>query len=454
MKRALLLAMIMIALVGASLGGCAFGAKTPTAGNSDGGSQSSATPPQVGTFPLLPPAPGLFQPQAAAVLGGTISSIGYLIADPFSGKFVPGVASLTGGTAVQFEKIGTEERFVTAAAQVGQTRVVIGHSLPTGSQGHGQVPFCATSDGGGAFATHDLGQLAGGRSAQLLGVAASADGSNPVLMAVGAVGRSAQNDVGDVSGTDPLVIVSPDSGKTWSTSASLPLPTGVTAAEALAVTSASGGTAFPGMLVVGAGWTDVSATGAREVGIVWQTHDEGKTWKIVSDENFAQTGRDFWPAFVAADNDTVIVAGWADSVGFVKTGSGPTRSEDFEWVAGKDGKWNVVTDGNLLAPTRSGITTALISREAGGFLWAGETYDTSAGGAFYAGQEPQKGNPSVWLFSTTDGTTWSRFDSTVSGVDAAAIVVGIAESGGRTAFFGVDRNSEEHGWVVDSASIK
>jgi hypothetical protein len=397
------------------------------------------------------------------VLGGEIAGIGYLLADPFSGKFVPGLVSLVGGKNVRFEKIATDKRFVTGAVEVGRTRVVVGHSLPLNTAGHGQVPFSATSDNGGAFQLHDLGQVVGGRSAQLLGVASTgvASGSGSSLMAAGAVARSSSDDVGDVSGTDPLVILSQGSGKTWSMAAPLPLPTGVTGAEALAVTHAPDGTAFPGMLVVGGGWTDATATGARDVGIVWQTQDDGKTWTVISDANFSQTGRDFWPEFVAADSSTVIVAGWADSVGSTAPGSSPTRSEDYEWVAGKDGKWQVVTDGNLLPAGRSSITTALIARDGGGFLWAGETYDTSAGEPFRPGQT-EKGNPAVWLFSTPDGATWSRFDSkvpgivnsTVPGIGSAAVVVGIAESANRTAFFGVDTASEEHAWVVDRATIK
>ena len=456
MRRVLVVATIIVALVASCLGGCRFGPRASTAGSSGGGASSKVSPPQVGTFPLLPPAPSFFQPQSAVVFDGEIASVGYLFADPFSGKFVPGIVTLIGGKNVRFEKIGSDERVVTGAAEAGRTRVVIGRSLPANNEaGHGEVPFAATSDNGGAFERHDLDKVVGGRSAELVGVASvgGTSDSNPALMAVGAVGRSSAADVGDVSATDPLVILTRDAGKTWSMSAALPLPAGVTGAEALAITHAPDGTAFPGVLVVGAGWTDTTATSAREVGIVWRTQDDGRTWTVVSDRSFSQTGRDFWPHFVAADKNTVIVAGWADSVGSINQGPSTARSEDYEWVAGSDGTWKVVTDQNLLPRTRSSVTTALIARDGGGFLWAGETYDTTAGSAFYVGGT-NKGHPAVWLFSTPDGATWTRIDSAVPGIGIAGIVVGIAESGNRTAFFGVEPSSVEHAWVVDRASIK
>jgi hypothetical protein len=406
--------------------------------------------PTVGTHTLQ-----TFIPMTAVTFSDGMASIGEQNAE--SGKVtIPAVLRPEGGEAWNVERVGSIYRFVSGAAELGSTRIVVGTTPTSEVPGKDEMPWVGVSDNGGAYRVEELGKsVFGGRSAELRGISSTGNTLDPdsVFMAVGGVERAAGYLVGNPSGTDPFAIVSED-GRTWTQTASLPLPDGVNGAEAWAVTYAPSGTAHPGTIVVGTGWADAGPGNilGRKVGIVWHTADAGKTWDIISDDNFFFPGRDFSPSLVAADDSTIVVAGWADAQGQIGSKVDQKQAESIEWYIGADGVWHIISDGKSLRATRSSLTTALVARKAGGFIEASEIYDTATGS--YAPGAAQKGSPVVRLFSSPDAANWTLIDDSVPGIEKGAVVDGIAEYANRDAFFGIDNTTHSMAWVVDRASIK
>jgi hypothetical protein len=297
--------------------------------------------------------------------------------------------------------------------------------------------------------------LFGGRSADFRAVGATGNTLDPnsVFMAVGGVERTKGILEGNPAGTDPFAAVSSD-GKTWTLTSRLPLPAGVQGAEAWNITYAPSDTAYPGTIVVGFGWANVDSKNilGDKLGIVWSTTDAGKSWKIISDDNFAHAGRDFAPTLAAADDSRIVVAGWADAKGQIGSTATPKQKESIEWYMGSDAVWHIISDGPSLRPVRSSMTTALIARKAGGFMSASEIYDRATG-PFFAGTKITS-NPVVRLFSSPDAKTWTLIDDSVPGVDKAALVDGISEYADRIGFFGIDQTPHAKAWIVDRATIK
>lgn len=447
MKRGLVVSLIIAALAAVLLGGCKLGSNGVSVGGSGTVAQPVVGAPAIGMLSL-----GSFLPQSGAMFSNGFAAVGETVGSS-SSDLMPTVLSPLGGTKWHAEKIGSVARYAMGAAEAGHTRVVVGMTAPAGASTD-QVLFAATSDSGGAFQVRDLGELFGRRSAALIGIASTGEsvGSTPILIAAGSVARVKGGVIGNPVGTDAMVLISKDSGKTWVVGL-LPVPGSVTGAEVTAITFSPHSNAFPGVLVAGKGWTSPKGKlHGAEVALLWGTRDGGATWRFISDPVFSAAGRDFEPTAVAADAATVIVAGTAD-VSAKKSGAGPKQRESIEWVGGIDGAWHVITDGSSLQSGRSSAVTALFALDGGGYVMASETYDTTAGGAYHVGQ-PLKGNPAVQLSASPDSIVWGSGNASVPGIGSAATVNGIAEFGSRVAFFGVDKQSHGQAWVVDRGSIQ
>jgi hypothetical protein len=444
-RNTVICALVVVAMAGvAVLAGC--GLLKIGGGGATVRRTAKVAEPSTGQRPLGP-----FMPGSATSFADGPVAVGDVLSKTTG---LPALSRPTGGTKWQAETIGTAFRLASDATELGGVQVVVGVVAPTGPPGSPQDPFAAVSAKGAPWQITDLGKsVFGGASAELRAVGPTGNALDPgsVFMAVGATVRSPRGELGSPGGTIPVAVVSPD-GTTWKRAAELPLPDGVEGAEASALTYAPSGTAFPGTLVTGIGWADDPKISRREVGIVWHTTDAGKTWKIVSDDNFNEEGRDMTPRFAAADDVTIVVAGLADVPG-QKGGTGVSRqSESVEWIVGSDGKWRIFSDGKTLRPERSSMTTALTARKAGGFLTANQIYDTATGSTG-PGSQP-KGDPAVKLYSSPDGRTWTHIEDAFDGLDQAAIVSGLTEFANRDIAVGMSLEGAGTAWVADRATVK
>ena len=294
-----------------------------------------------------------------------------------------------------------------------------------------------------------------GNSIELVALGATGDPTdlNSFFIAVG--GRlkgapAAQYMSDDITGAVPIATITVD-GANWNPAVDLPLPHGVTSAEASAVTYCGPGTPAPGVVVAGIGQTSDPTLGTRTVAIVWRSTDNGTTWKVVSDNSFSEPGRNVDAQFVAADKTHIVVVGEDDLPGTSKAGA-TTQRESVFWNLTLDGSQNVVTDGASLQPSRSSGVTALAARSGGGFLASSEIYDTSAGSTGAIGTF--RGDPTAQLLFTPDGAAWANVGSSVQGIDKSSIIDGIIESGSTVVFVGRDTSGGGAAWTVEGSSIK
>jgi hypothetical protein len=445
MKRDLLVGTTIVAIVAALLSGCAPASTTPS-GTSAAPSPTPSGPPSNGAVSLEG-----FVPRGAEAFSDGLVGLGESGADA-SGTGIPALALPLGGAKWRVAKLGSTPRLVTGAAEMGNTRVVVGMTAP-GAPGVAQVPFCATSVSGGAYVVNDLGQLFGGRSAQIKGVVLSGDlvDTKSVLVAAGIVQRSGASPLGTPSGTDSFAIASKDQGKTWSSPTVLPLPKGVVGAEAMSLAHAPQTTAYPGVLVVGRGWTTDTAADprGRQIMILWGTLDGGKTWKLISDTSFSLRGTNLTPRFIAADKSTIVVLGTASTP--APRPDVPAEQTTESWVGDESGAWTLVGDTVGLRPDQSSIPTALLARDGGGFLSAREVY-TTADGPYVAGAAI-KDDPSAYLAFSPDGVNGQAVGGAPSPASTAALS-GIAEFGSHIALFGVDRSTHSKVWVIDGTAVQ
>jgi hypothetical protein len=439
MRRSRALTVVLVVVFASALAsGCA--------GLTGGGSKATRPPaatPAVGTqgFPS-------FLPLSATTFSDGIGALGFDVEGPDGKKTIAtAITQPADATTWNTSRVGTEPRYPNAATNVGTTAVMVGDT-PAGSPGSRQVPFVAvnTLADGGAFQFLDTTQLFGGKSAEINDVARTGDAkaTDTKFIMVGATVKAQDSELGNPYNTIPVAFTSSD-GKSWERSGELPLPDGVAAAEAFSVTYAPAGTAFPGVLVVGSGWAADPTITRRDVAIVWQSTDGGRTWKVVSDEAFDQEGRNLSSRFIAADARTIVVAGFGDV-----QGTKNNQVTAIDWTVGADGTWGRVVD--TLKADRSSITTALIARPGGGFLTTSEVHDRGTA-ATKAGQELQ-GNPVASAYSSENGVDWTAQTPNITDMQNAVVIMGISEYGGRAAFFGMDNKSISRAYIVDSASLK
>lgn len=435
------------ALAAGALGACTLKTGGPAA-------STTKPAPKVGLPALGTVALDSFIPNTATTFSDGVIDVGVQNTDSSGKNTVSAVVRPLGGMSWGFEHIGSGLKFLTGAAEIGKTRVIVGTEKNDPIPGRNNLPFAATSISGASY-TVTINGLTGGRSAAFNAVGTTGDprDSSSQFVLVGGIADQAGDLLGDPSATDAFVYLSKD-GRTWEPAAALPLPSGIKSAEAWGVTYAPSTAAFPGILVTGVGWADVTSTNllGRFMGIVWQSTDQGQSWKIVSDDNFTESGRDMEPHYVAASGSTIVVSGRADVQGQENSLASPKQSESIEWAAGSDGAWHVISDGKSLRSTRSSMVTALVARPGSGFIEASEIYDTATG-AFYAGAQVSS-NPVVRLFTATDGLAWNGITDSIPQMDKAALVSGIAEYGNRLVFFGLDQQTQSQAYVVDASKVK
>ena len=439
MKRTVLLAecVAVCALACALVTGCvSLNVKKP----------APPAPPAVGTPEVGQAGLADFDPLVATDFSDGLGVLGFDLRDPK--KISLAIRRPADSKNWNQSPIGTGALVPAAATNIGQVQVVVG-SLPiAGPPGSPEKPFVAVStpESGGEFVVTDVSQsLMGGRSTQVTSLARTggADASDAQFIMVGATSASQNGEVGNPTNTLPFAFTSSD-GRSWQRAGELPLPGGTTGADAMAVTFAPGGTAYPGVVAVGTAWTDEPKR--RVIGVVWHSADQGKTWKVVSGEDFDQPDRSFLVQFVAADATTIVAAG-----------AGVTAGENS--VAGQYGAidWTISSDGTVdrqidtLDSNRNSVTTALIARPNGGFLTATQMFDLGSSQT-RPGTTPQ-GNPKAYAWSATTGSDWINQTSSL-GMDNAIVIPGIGENGGRVAFYGLNQTEAPLAYIVDSSAVK
>jgi hypothetical protein len=153
---------------------------------------------------------------------------------------------------------------------------------------------------------------------------------------------------------------------------------------------------------------------------------------------------------VTSDNKTILVAGVADVSG-QKGGSDTVKQTTaIDWAAGSDGQWHASVD--TLEPNRSSMTTVLLGIGDGGFLTATTTYDK--GSSLPSFGQALKGDPAAHAWYSADGVNFTDLTPSIKDMDTAAVINGIAESEGRSLFFGMDGQGHSVAYVVDTAKAR
>jgi len=444
-KRATAVLIGTMLVLMASLNGCGVNRASQQAGGKASSAESSAT--HTGE-----PSLGMVQLDSGVPAGAVSFSDGVaLFGNQFSVKNTPPVLwRPLGGTVWSAESVADTFLYAMGTAELGNTVVVAGTDLSDAKVRVTQTPFVATWTNGGIADMPELSQAVfGGVSADVraVGLTGSPLDADTLFIVVGGMATTTGGTVGTPNGTKPFAIVSADGSK-WGLSGELPLPDGTTGAMAYGVTYSPPDSVYPGLLVVGVGY--MPDVGSRTIGVVWRSMDRGQTWKIVSDDTFAETGRNVSARFVASDGANVVVAGQADAPYDKAALQHNTQVESINWFAGSDGKWhrNRVT----LAAGRSGVTTALLGRTDGGFILASESYDTASVPTAPGGK--LDGNPAAQIIFTANGAHYSDITDSIDKMDSAAVVSGVAEFGNRDVFVGMDNSRTGAVWVVDRAAIK
>lgn len=354
-----------------------------------------------------------------------------------------------GGQKWSRTQVTAQPAYAIGAANIGRTQVVVGEITFITSQGPTRHPFIATSADGRTFNTEDVSStLFGTWPAQFMDVGrtgALGDASAKFIV-VGTTVTAPKAVLGNPVASKPIAFLSAN-GTDWAPAGELPLPAGVTGAGASAVTFAGPGTAFPGVLVTGTGWTADAKMGRRTVSILWQSTDQGASFKVVSADAFSIDGRNVASMYLAADKDTIVVAGVAN---ITSAGAGGQYAA-MQWTITAQGK--VIRRIDKLAPKRDTNTTALLARPGGGFISATQEHDVGSSPT-NPGVKPQ-GKPVAHVWASPDGSNWTELgNDAIPHIDEAMVIPGMAESGGRVTFFGEDVKQLSTFWVVESSAIK
>ena len=376
-------------------------------------------------------------------------------------KPLPVLWSVASGSKWSVEQIGTTERWPLAAFELnsqsilGDRALVVGQDARDAGSTAPENSFAAVKSGDGSWHIVDMdSRVPAGNSIELVALGATGDPTdmNSYFIAVG--GRlkgapAAQYMSDDITGAVPIATITGD-GANWNPAVDLPLPPGVTSAEASAVTYCGAGTPAPGVIVAGTGQVSDPTLGTRTVAVVWRSTDNGTTWKVISDNSFSEAGKNVDTQFLAADQTHIVVIG-ADDVLAASTPGTPAQRESLIWTLGSGGSWNSLDNGSSIPAGMSSTMTALAARAGGGFLLASQFYETAAGPTLPGGDLTHK--QTVSLFSSPDGANWTDITRLVPDIGKSAIVNGIAESGGYDVFMGMDTSGSGAAWIVDSPSI-
>ena len=239
---------------------------------------------------------------------------------------LPVIWRLALGSGWSAEDIDTSPRTAFAAFELndaqllGNRRLVVGVDLQDAQATSPEDSFAAVEKKGGGWDLSDLGtRVPAGTSVEVRGLGATGDPSdiNTFFIAVGGAisGVPAKGYLfNDLTGATPISMVSVN-GIDWNPAVTMPLPDGVSSAEATSVTFCGPNTPAPGVLATGIGYATDPKLGARLVGIVWRSTDQGTTWTIVSGSPFNEPGRNMSATFVASDETLIVVGGPADLPG-------------------------------------------------------------------------------------------------------------------------------------------
>lgn len=395
---------------------------------------------QVTTIPILP--------TYAAMLAGKPTVLGGIPTDP--GTFDPAYATPAGKDPWTVTEVGKAPWLPRCTVQIGTTAVIVGATpSPTTTRGKDVRPFVATSDSGGAYKVQDLTEVFGGLSARLHGVCAADLEGEPMVIAVGGAEAAKGATVGNPTGTDPVVIMSADSGKTWSEPVKLPRPPGTVSAEAYSIVKAGEDTEYPGLIVAGTAW--LGGTSDNAVAVVWHTWN-GTDWQVLSNDLFQRADRQTGAFFVTADDSMIVVAGWGDTAGGPDA-SDPVQRATFEWSIAKGGEWEVADDSKNLDSGKSSIPTALYSRPSGGFLAARQVYATGSD-HWTPGAPPESEGRTVRLSASSDGTAWNDVSSAIKGLEEAALLDGIVEDAGTVDAAAVSADGHGKVFTVKSGQLR
>jgi hypothetical protein len=470
MLSALVLALASVTVVV----GCAATSTTTSAvaGSATGPATSVRT--QAASTPTTASAPaggppislilGMSQIAGGVPVFGTSSPAGPIAVGTVSGqKVLPALWSLVSGPTWTMQEIDKTERWPLAVCEldsqsiVGDRLVVVGQDARDAGATTPENSFAAVRLNGDPWVVEDMdSRVPAGNSLELCALGATGDPTdiNTFLMAVGARKKgapAAQYLIDDITGAVPISLITVN-GAAWNPAVDLPLPDGVTAAEATSVTYCGPNTPAPGVVAVGFGQTSDPTLGTRRVGIVWQSTDQGATWKVISGDSFSQPGTNLTAQFVAADSTHIEVVGQMDITGTTNS-AGDTKQGMALWSIATNGSWTRGSDNGGGSDTSiSTEPTALAARPGGGFLMAAQMYLTSAGPTLPGGD--LSSHVSVALFSLPNGGKWSEISDSVPNIDKGAIVNGIAESDNQVIFLGMDASGAGASWAVDGSAIK
>ena len=377
-------------------------------------------------------------------------------------KHLPALWSVTSGPKWSMEQIDTAERWPLAVFELNSQSILGDRVLVVGQDARdaqAQTPedsFAAVRINGAPWAVTEMdSRVPPGTSVELTALGATGDPTdfNSFFIAVGGALKGAppaQYLSDDITGARPISTISVN-GADWNPAVDLPLPAGVSSAEATAVTYCGPGTAAPGVVAAGVGQVSDPTLGTRTVAIVWHSTDNGTTWKVISDASMSEAGRNMDAQFMAADKTHIVVVGEID-VAAASAAGGATQRESFIWTLAADGSWSLKDNQTSLTTGMSSTMTALAARQDGGFLLASQFYETAAGPTLPGGDLTHK--QTVALSSSPDGATWTDATTFVPDLDKSAIINGIADADGYDVLMGMDTSGAGASWTVESASIK
>jgi hypothetical protein len=423
------------------------------------GSGSSTTTNSGGSIGLgMSPIPG-----GVPVFGTSLFAIPVAVGTVTGPKYLPALWGVTSGPKWSMEQIGTTERWPLATFElnsqsiIGDRLLVVGQDVRDAQATTPENSFAAVRINGAPWHIVDMdSRVPAGTSIELTALAATGDPTNidSFFIAVGGAVKgapAAQYMSDDITGARPISAITVN-GVDWNPVVDLPLPAGVSSAEASAVTYCGPGTGAPGVVVAGLGQVSDPTLGTRTVAIVWRSTDNGNTWTVVNGGSLSEPGKNVDTQFVAADKTHIVVVG-EDDVSAASSANGKTQRGSFIWTLASDGTWSFKNDHDSLPTGMSGTTTALVARQNGGFLLASQFYETSAGGPTLPGGDLSH-TQTVMLNSSPDGETWTDTTNSVTGIDQSAIINGIADADGYDVFMGMDTSGAGASWAVNSASIK
>ena len=399
---------------------------------------------------------------ATSLLSGPIA-LGMLRVDAGD---TPTAWFLTSDGAWEAEQIDTAIRWPVAAAELDDGALLGDRLLVVGYDDRGddqlsdpEHSFAAIRNEGGGWDVVDPGaNLPAGTSLELLALGVTGDprDMNTFFMAVGATKSGAPTSrylSEDITGATPIAMISLN-GMDWNPPVELPLPGDVSEATATSVAFCGPDTQAHGMVAVGYGYIADKKLGARMVGLVWRSTDNGSTWKVVADDTFSEFGKNISARFVATDGANVVVAGQVDALAGSAV-EGDAEQSTALWSIESDGSWTRTTDGSSVDGLVSSVATALYaqdSQDGRTFIQATQRYDTGLGSTD-PGADSVSGDPEVVINASIDGgRTWKTMETLFPGQQQAALIDGMFVTSAFMGFVGIDKSGRGMSWSLGGSA--